>query len=61
MKKILLDTNVLVYSIDKNSIHHKKAFELVNNFEYDLYTSSKNISEFLAVMSRQKPNFALKF
>ncbi len=41
MKKILIDTNVLVYSIDKNSVHHKSSFDIVNSNDYDLFTTSK--------------------
>ena len=55
MKKILIDTNVLIYSIDKNSVYHRKAYNIVNNNNLDLYTTSKNISEFLVVTSREIP------
>lgn len=48
MKKILPDTNILIYSIDKESIYHTKSYEIVNNKQYDKYLTSKNISEFLA-------------
>jgi len=52
MEKIILDTNALVYLVDSSSSFS----ELVKNFlaaqEYDYYTTSKNISEFLAVVTR---------
>ena len=55
MKKILLDTNILIYSIDKESLYHIKSYEIVNSKQYDKYISSKNISEFLSVTTRETP------
>jgi predicted nucleic acid-binding protein len=55
MKKILLDTNLLIYSIDKESLYQTKCYEIVNSKQYDKYLSSKNISEFLAVTTREIP------
>lgn len=55
MKKILLDTNILIYSIDKESLYHIKSYETVNSKQYDKYISSKNISEFLSVTTRETP------
>ena len=52
MNRILIDTNVLVYSIDKDSKFNSRALELLTNTNYDLYTTSKNLSEFLVVLTR---------
>ena len=52
MNKILLDTNVLIYAIDADSKYHKKSLELINDSTLSLYTTSKNISEFLVVLTR---------
>jgi len=52
MSKVLIDTNVLIYSIDEDS----KYFEIVHRFlsqpNHELFVTSKNISEFLSVMTR---------
>jgi len=52
MNKILVDTNVLVYSIDEDSKFHTISRNLVQNPDNHLYTTSKNLSEFLVVLTR---------
>lgn len=52
MNKILVDTNVLIYSIDEDSIFHTLSKKLIQNTNYSLYTTSKNLSEFLVVLTR---------
>ena len=52
MNKILVDTNILVYSIDEDSKFHTISKKLVQNPNYNLYTTSKNLSEFLVVLTR---------
>jgi len=49
---ILVDTNVLIYAIDEDSKFHKSALNLLSNPEINLFTTSKNISEFLVVLTR---------
>jgi len=57
MSKILLDTNILIYSIDEDSKYFQSAQNLIlNNTSDELYTTSKNISEFLAVVTRMSQN-----
>ncbi len=51
---LLVDTNILIYAIDADSKFHEKAQELLLNPEYELYTTSKNITEFLVVLTRTK-------
>jgi predicted nucleic acid-binding protein len=51
MSKLLLDTNVLIYSIDEGSKYFNKAQSIFSE-QFELYTTSKNISEFLAVITR---------
>jgi predicted nucleic acid-binding protein len=55
MSKILLDKNVLIYAIDKGSKYFNKAQKLFSE-PFELYTTSKNISEFLAVVTRIPKN-----
>ena len=52
MIKILIDTNVLIYSIDEDSKYFTKSREIFDNPKYEIFTTSKNISEFLAVVTR---------
>jgi predicted nucleic acid-binding protein len=52
MNKILVDTNVLVYSIDEDSIYYDRSIKLLTNPKFDLYTTSKNISEFFTVLTK---------
>lgn len=51
MSKILLDTNVLIYSIDEGSKYFEKAHNIFYE-DVELYTTSKNLSEFLSVITR---------
>ena len=51
MSKLLLDTNVLIYSIDEGSKYFNKAQKLFSE-PFELCTTSKNLSEFLAVITR---------
>ena len=50
--RILIDTNILIYSIDVDSKFHHKSIKLLLNPDNELYTTSKNISEFLVVLTR---------
>ena len=51
-RQIVVDTNILIYSIDADSKFHNKSLEVLLNPENELYTTSKNISEFLVVLTR---------
>ena len=60
MSKVLLDTNILIYSIDEESKYFQQAHSLFLNPHLELYTTAKNISEFLAVVTRApKPALSL--
>ncbi len=61
--KILLDSNVLLYAMDKNSKYHKISINIIENKNYQLFVSTKNISEILAVSSKIKidKSLVLKF
>ncbi len=52
MNKVFVDTNVLVYAYDANSIFHVQANSFLLNTSFDFYVSSKNISEFFAVLTK---------
>lgn len=55
MSKLLLDTNVLIYSIDEDSKYFKRSHNLFSE-QFELYTTSKNLSEFLSVITRIPKN-----
>ena len=52
MNKILIDTNILVYLIDEDSKFHHSSKTLIQNPDHQLYTTSKNLAEFLVVLTR---------
>ncbi len=54
MKKILLDTNILIYYINKSGEFNKQVTDILQNKNYELYISTKNISEFFVVMTKYK-------
>ncbi len=51
---ILVDTNVLIYAVDADSKFHNDALEFLSDPELKLFTTSKNISEFLVVLTRNE-------
>ena len=52
--KILLDTNILLYAMDKKSKYHANSINILENNKYELFVSTKNIAEMLAVSSKIK-------
>jgi predicted nucleic acid-binding protein len=51
---ILIDTNILIYAIDADSRFHNSALKLLFDPTLKLFTTSKNLSEFLVVLTRNK-------
>lgn len=61
MNKVGVDTNVFVYTLDNSSPHHVKCDSFLKDTENELFTTTKNISEYIAVctkigVSREKMN-----
>ena len=54
---VLLDTNILIYAYDSASPYHAQAVAVLMNAAYDLFTTTKNISEYFAVLSKQNQPF----
>ena len=52
MNNVLFDTNLLLYSIDEDSKYFNSVQELLSDESLKLFTTSKNISEFLSVITR---------
>lgn len=51
MSKILIDTNVMVYSIDQDSKYFAASKRLIKS-ENKIFISSKSLAEFFAVVTR---------
>ena len=52
MNNVLFDTNLLLYAIDEESKYFNSVQQVLNDDSLKLYTTSKNISEFLSVITR---------
>jgi len=50
--KLLVDTNILIYAIDEDSRYHRQSLYLIQNSEYNLFLTSKNITEFFVALTR---------
>lgn len=53
MNKVLLDTNVLIYSTNYDSKYFAETKSFINESKSNLYTTSKNLSEYLSVVTRK--------
>lgn len=47
-KEVLLDTNILMYSVDEESLFHQRSMAFLKRTDLTFVTTSKNFSEFLA-------------
>ena len=52
MNRVLLDTNIFVYGIDEDSIYYRQAKVILDQREKQLVTTSKNLTEFLSVVTK---------
>jgi len=52
MSKLLVDTNILVYGIDQDSKFFHQSRNILDGSDHQLVTTSKNLLEFLAVVTR---------
>ena len=52
MNNVLLDTNILLYAIDEESKYFKSVQRLLDTDTINFFTTSKNLSEFLSVITR---------
>ena len=51
---VLVDTNILIYAIDADSQFHHRALNFLCDPTLRFFTTSKNISEFLVVLTRNE-------
>ena len=56
MTNVLVDTNILLYAIDEDSKYFIEVQSFLNNKAFNFFTTSKNISEFLSVITRIPKN-----
>ena len=49
---VLVDTNVLIYAIDADSQFHHRALKFLSDPTIQFFITSKNISEFLVVLTQ---------
>lgn len=54
MTEVLVDTNVLIYALDVDSEYHAWATQLLGRGNLQCCTTSKNLSELIAVLGRGK-------
>ena len=52
MSKLLVDTNILIYGIDEDSKFFDQSRNILDHSDYQLVTTSKNLVEFLTVVTR---------
>ena len=53
MNKVLIDTNIFVYGIDQDSKFFSQSRNILEHPDKHLVTTSKNLFEFLAVVTRK--------
>ncbi len=56
MTNVLVDTNILLYAIDEDSKYFIEVQSFLINKAFNFFTTSKNISEFLSVITRIPKN-----
>lgn len=52
MNELVIDTNIFVYALDKNSMFNKISSDLLTGSDNVLFTTTKNISEIFAITSK---------
>lgn len=57
---MLIDSNILVYAINKDSNKYKKAVNFLKNNEFDLVLSHQNILEAIRVLTHPKYSHPIK-
>ena len=50
--KVLIDTNIFIYALDADSVHHAASLRFLQEAEALLFTTSKNLSEYFAVCTK---------
>ena len=53
MNNIIIDSNIWIYSYDADSKYFNKSISIIKNPDNSLYITPKQLSEFIAVLSKQ--------
>ncbi len=56
-QEVLIDTNILLYSLDKNNEHYNYSRDIISDNFDNIFITSKNISEFIAVLTKQNIDY----
>ncbi len=49
---LVLDTNILLYTLDESAIFHSKSLEIMRSSSFNRFVTTKSISEYFAVCSK---------
>ena len=60
MSNILLDTNIFIYAINADSKYNEKYIKVLIS-ELDLFTTTKNVSEYFAVLTKFNLNVTVLY
>ncbi|MFN3555767.1 MAG: type II toxin-antitoxin system VapC family toxin [Bacteroidales bacterium] len=52
MSSVMLDTNILIYALDRSSAYHKESVKILEDPGLQLFITSKVVSEYFAVCSK---------
>ena len=53
-EQVVIDTNLLIYHLDKDSKYYNVSNKIFTNPDFELFITFKNISEFCAVVTKYK-------
>lgn len=56
---VLIDTNILLYSLDKNNEYYNYSKDIISDNFDNIFITSKNISEFIAVLTKQNIDYGI--
>jgi predicted nucleic acid-binding protein len=54
MTKLLIDTNILIYTVDEKSVFNTRARQILQDPGVSIFITTKSISEFFAVCTKLK-------
>jgi predicted nucleic acid-binding protein len=53
MTRVLVDTNILIYATDPTDMYYQISTDILSRGDISLFTTTKNISEFIAVSTKK--------
>jgi len=58
-KDVLIDTNILIYGQKNTGDFYTKSVRILQNLDYNLFLTSKNVSELFAVLTKHEKSWKL--